>query len=104
MTTASDLREIYRYNWRVLRDFCDALSKLPPEALVKDREARHHSMKNIFHHILSGRDGWLNVTAQGASADSAIRGKDFDQVQSMAELRGYMARIIAKEEGVLRKP
>ena len=103
MTTASDLREIYRYNWRVLRDFCDALSKLPPEALVKDREATHHSMKNIFHHILSVHDGWLNVTAQGASADSAIREKDFDEVQSMDELRGYMERIIAKEEGFLTK-
>ncbi|TLZ70215.1 MAG: hypothetical protein E6K10_08545 [Methanobacteriota archaeon] len=72
MTTASDFREIYRYNWRVLRDFCDALSKLPPEALV-------------------------------ASADSAIREKDFDEVQSMDELRGYMEKIIAKEERFLTK-
>ena len=29
MTTANDFRGIYDYNWRVLRDFCEALSKLP---------------------------------------------------------------------------
>ncbi len=101
MTTANDLRELYRYNWRVLRDFGDALSKLPPEALLKDREATYGSMKNIFHHILSVHDGWLNVTAQGASADPAMREKDFDEVESMDELRAYLEKIIAKEERFL---
>ncbi len=101
MTTANDLRELYRYNGRVLRDFGDALSKLPPEALLKDREATYGSMKNIFHHILSVHDGWLNVTAQGASADPAMREKDFDEVESMDELRAYLEKIIAKEERFL---
>lgn len=101
MVTVEDFRGIYAYNWRVLRDYCDALAKLPKAALVKNREATYHSMKNVFHHILSVHDGWLNVTAQGASADRAMREKDFDDVQSMDELREYMERIIEKEERFL---
>lgn len=103
MIGAADFREVYEYNWRVLRDYCEALAKLPKEEVVKNREATYNSMKNIFHHILSVHDGWLNVTAQGASADPAMREKDFDEVQSMAELRGYMEKIIAQEKRFLGK-
>ncbi len=101
MTTVRDVRGLYAYNWRVLRDFSDALAKLPAAAASKDRGATYGSMKNVFHHILSVHDGWLNVTAQGASADPAMREKDFDEVPSIAELRGYLEKIIAKEEGLL---
>ncbi len=103
MVSAVDFRDMYEYNWQVLRDFCEGLAKLPEDALRKNREATHESMKNIFHHILSVHDGWLNVTAQGASADSAVREKDFDEVRSMDELRSYMEKIIAKEKRFLSK-
>jgi len=43
------------------------------------------------------------VTAQGASADPVMREKDFDEVRSMEPLRGYMEKIIAKEERFLAK-
>src|SRR5207245_553151 len=103
MTTTAGLRSIYQYNWRVLRDYGEALAKLPRDELVKNREATHGSMKNIFHHILSVHDGWLNVTAQGVSADPVMREKDFDEVRSMESLRGYMEKIIAKEKRFLSK-
>ena len=45
MATVDDFRAMYRYNWRVLRDYCDGLSTLPPEAVEKDREATYGSMK-----------------------------------------------------------
>ena len=67
MVSIDDFRSIYEYNWRVLSDYCDALAKLPEDELLKNREATHESLKNIFHHILSVHDGWLNVTAQGQS-------------------------------------
>ncbi len=67
MVNAADFRSIYEYNWRVLRDFCEGLAKLPQDALLKNREATYHSMKNVFFHILTVHDGWLNVTAQGRS-------------------------------------
>src|SRR2546422_10492393 len=101
MPSTSDFRDIYEYNWRVLRDYCDALAKLPEDELLKNREATHESLKNIFHHILSVHDGWLNVTAQGASADPAVREKDFDEVPSMTDLREYLEKIIAKEDAFL---
>src|SRR2546428_11833233 len=103
MTTAADFRSIYEYNWQVLRDYGEDLAKLPREELVRNREATHGSLKKIFHHSLSVDDGWLNVTAQGASADPAMRGKDFDEVPSMERLRGYLERIFAKETSFLAK-
>src|SRR5436309_13345124 len=103
MSSIADFREIYEYNWRVLRDYGEALAKLPEDELLKNREATHESLKNIFHHILSVHDGWLNVTAQGGSADPAMREKDFDEVRSMEPLRGYMEKIIAKEKRFLAK-
>jgi uncharacterized damage-inducible protein DinB len=100
----ADFRDLYAYNWQVLRDFCDGLSKLPEDALLKDREATHGSMKNIFFHLLGVHDGWLNVAAQGSSADPKIYElDDFDAVRSMAVLRGYMEKIIAKEQAFFAK-
>jgi uncharacterized damage-inducible protein DinB len=101
MAGVRDFRELYAYNWRVLRDFADALGRLPADEVRKDRGATYGSMKNVFHHILSVHDGWLNVTAQGASADPEMREKDFDEVPSIAALRAYMERIILKEEALL---
>lgn len=103
MISVADFRSIYEYNWRILRDYGEALAKLPKEELRKNREATYGSMKNIFHHILSVHDGWLNVTAQGASADPAMREKDFDEVSSMEALRDYAEKIVAKEERFLAK-
>ena len=102
MLSIADFQSIYEYNWQVLHDYGAALAKLPKAELVKNREATHESMKNIFHHILSVHDGWLNVTAQGASADPTVREKDYEEV-SMDELRGYLEKIIAKEKKYLAK-
>src|SRR3989442_9122333 len=101
MPSIADFRDIYDYNWRILSDYCEALAKLPEDELLKNREATNESLKNVFHHILSVHDGWLNVTAQGASADPAMREKDVDEVPSIADLRGYLETIIAKEESFL---
>src|SRR5207245_10429876 len=94
MTTTAGLRSIYQYNWRVLRDYGEALAKLPRDELVKNREATHGSMKNIFHHILSVHDGWLNVTAQGTSADPALRDERFGEVPSIEALRADRDELI----------
>ncbi len=101
MVGIADFRSIYEYNWWVLRAYGDGLAKLPKEELLKDRGATYGSMKNVFHHILSVHDGWLNATAQGASADPAMREKDFDEVASMDELRGYLEKIVEKERALL---
>lgn len=103
MVDIRDFRSIYEYNWRVLRDYCDALSKLPSEEVRKNREATYHSMKNIFFHILGVHDGWLNVTVQGASADPKVYDvESFDEIETMGVLRGYMEKVIAREESLLK--
>ncbi len=101
MPTAADLRDIYEYNWRVLRDYCDALSAMPEEAVLKNREATYRSMKNIFHHIVKGHDGWLNVSAQDDSPDPKVYDGDFDALPTMASVREYMEKVIAKEQALL---
>jgi len=102
MATVRDFRGLYEYDWRVLWDFCDALGSLPGDAAVTDRGATYGSMKNVFFHILTVHDGWLNVTAQGASADPAVYGLgDYDAVRTIGELRGYMEKVIAKERAFL---
>ena len=103
MVTVADFRHIFGYNWQVLRDYSEALGKLPTSELQKNREATHNSLKNIFHHLLSVHDGWLNVTAQGASADPAVRERDVNEFASMEELQAYMEKIIAKEGQWLAK-
>jgi len=102
MASVRDFRGLYEYDWRVLRDFCDALEKLPEGAVLKDRGATHGSMKNVFFHILTVHDGWLNVTAQGGSADPTVYDlEDYDAVRTIGELRGYMEKVVAKERTFL---
>lgn len=104
MVSIADFRSIYEYNWRVLRDYCDGLAKLPQDVVTKNREATYHSMKNIFFHILGVHDGWLNVTAQGGSADRAVYDlENFDAIETIRELRGYMDKVIEKERAFLAK-
>ncbi len=101
MVTAADFRDIYEYNWRVPRDYCDALSALPEEAVLKNREATDQSMKNIFHHVVKVHDGWLNVSAQDDSPDPKVYDGDFDALPTMASVRAYMEKVIAKEQAFL---
>jgi uncharacterized damage-inducible protein DinB len=102
MVTVTDFRTIYEYNSRVLRDYCDALAKLAQEALLKNREVTYGSMKNVFFHILTVHDGWLNVAAQGESADPKVYDvEDFEDVKTMDELRAYMEKVIEKERAFL---
>ncbi len=101
MVTAADFRDIYEYNWRVLRDYCDALSALPEEAVLKNREATYQSMKNIFHHIVKVHDGWLNVSAQDDSPDPTVYDGDLDTLPTMASVRAYMEKVIEKEQALL---
>jgi len=101
MATADDVRGIYEYNWRVLRDFCDALSKLPDDAVRKNREATYGSMKNVSFHILKVHDGWLNVSAQDDSPDPRVYDGDLDTLQTLANVRAYMEKVIEKERALL---
>jgi uncharacterized damage-inducible protein DinB len=103
MPSASEFRSIYEYNWRVLRDCCAALSQLPDEAVRKNREATHQSMKNVFFHVVKVHDGWLNVSAQDDSPDPKVYDGNLDVLSTMEGVREYMEKVIAKEQAFLSK-
>lgn len=65
---ADDFRRIFMYNRSVLHAFLETLDKLPAETVAKNLEASHNSMKDIFTHILTVYDGWLNHARKGQTS------------------------------------
>jgi len=78
---------------RSLRDYGEALAKLPEDELLKNREATHESLKNIFHqHPLRTRR-MADVTRRARRRPCHAE-KDFDEVRTMEPLRGYLERSL----------
>ena len=93
---ADDFRRIFNYNRLVLRAFYEVLKGLPLEIVSKNLEASHGSMKDIFTHILTVYDGWLNHARKGQV--SGVPKPELDEAyQSMETMTRYMAHV---ESGV----
>jgi uncharacterized damage-inducible protein DinB len=93
---ADDFRQIFKYNRIVLRSFLETVEKLPSGIVTKNLEASHNSIKDIFTHILTVYDGWLNHARKGETGgvpDSELD-EAFDSMQGMKQ---YMKHV---EEGV----
>lgn len=93
MVTANDVRKIYAYNFAVLDAYARKLDRLPWPVAAKDRGATWHSMAGVLHHITRVYDGWLNYTVQGRSADEGMRGRRWDSLTSMKEIRASLAKV-----------
>jgi len=65
---ADDFRRIFKYNRRVLHAFHETLEKFPSKTVSKNLDASHNSMKDIFTHILTVYDGWLNHARKGETS------------------------------------
>lgn len=52
--------DLLEYNENARHRYFETLSKLPWNELTKNREASFHSIRNIFVHILSAIDYWLD--------------------------------------------
>jgi uncharacterized damage-inducible protein DinB len=94
MPNAEDFRRIFRYNEKVLNAFFDALSKLSWDIASKNCEASHYSMKNIFVHILSVYNGWINYNALGKSNEIPWAEHDYETYHSMKQVRGFMVKVM----------
>lgn len=94
MSNAEDFRKILRYNEKVLSSFFDMLSKLPWETVAKNAEASHYSMKNIFVHILSVYNGWINYNALGKSDEIPWPEHDYENYSSMEQVKGFMLKVL----------
>ncbi len=97
---ADDFRRMFSYNRLVLHSFLEALNKLPPEIVSKNLEASHKSMKDIFTHILTVYDGWLNHARKGET--SGVPDSELDEAfLSMEAMRRYMNHVEAGIDALL---
>ena len=97
---AQDFQRIFKYNSRVLHSFLETLDKLPAETVSKNLEASHNSMKDIFTHILTVYDGWLNHARKGET--SGVPESEFDEAfQSMDTVKRYMQHVEAGVDALL---
>lgn len=91
---AADFRRIFTYNWAILHAFLDTLDALPGQLVSANLEASHNSMKDIFTHILTVYDGWLNHARMGES--SGVPESELDECyQSMENMKRYMKHVEA---------
>jgi len=89
---ADDFRRIFKYNRQVLHSFLETLDKLPSEIVSENVGASHNSMKDIFTHILTVYDGWLNHARKGEA--SGVPDLEFDEAfHSMDAMKRYMEHV-----------
>ena len=103
MPSAEDFRRIFTYNEKVLRSFFDALNRLPWEKVSKNMEASHQSMKNIFVHILSVYNGWINYNAQGKSGEIPWELHDYENYHSMSQVQEFMSKVLGGVNGFMKE-
>jgi uncharacterized damage-inducible protein DinB len=82
------------YNEKVLQSFYDVHEGLPWESVSKDMEASHNSMKNIFIHILSVYNGWINYNAPGKSDSIPWEEHNYENYHSMSQVQEFMSRVM----------
>jgi uncharacterized damage-inducible protein DinB len=98
--------ELYEYALAVRGRFLVTLTELPWEALERNREASHYSMKNILIHMIQNEEWMVNWVVQGKSTQyvwapyktftdaSLIRSK-LEDVERRS--RDYLRRATAEE-------
>jgi uncharacterized damage-inducible protein DinB len=96
-----DFRRIFKYNQQVLHSFLETLDKLPAETVSNNLEASDNSMKDIFTHILTVYDGWLNHARKGQT--SGVPESELDEAfQSMDAMKRYMKHVETGVDALLR--
>jgi uncharacterized damage-inducible protein DinB len=81
--------DLLEYNEKVRHGYFVTLSKLPWNELTKDREASFHSIRNIFVHILSAIDYWLDFLQN----ENLHLRKDYDKYASLEEVKAFMEHV-----------
>jgi len=84
-----DVKNLLEYNEEVRHRYFDALSKLPWDELVKNREASFHSLRNIFIHTLGAIDYWLDFLLK----EQLHSHREFNEYNSIEDIRKYMQQV-----------
>jgi len=87
-----DVKNLLEYNEEVRHRYFDALTKLPWNELVKNREASFHSLRNIFIHTLGAVDYWLDFLLK----EQLHSHREFNEYNSIEDIRRYMQQVEAR--------
>jgi uncharacterized damage-inducible protein DinB len=87
-----DVKNLLEYNEEVRHRYFDALTKLPWDELIKNREASFHSLRNIFIHTLGAIDYWLDFLLK----EQLHSHREFDEYNSIEDVRKYMQQVEAR--------
>lgn len=97
-----EIKELFEYNWYCRAKFLDAMSKLPWEKVVENREASFNSMRNVFLHSLGAEEGWLKRLTSGKMDFWPIHDYDKD-FKGIEEMRKYMVEVETESRAYLAK-
>jgi uncharacterized damage-inducible protein DinB len=97
--TLIDVVDLLDYNETVRHRYFKALSKLPWKELTKNREASFHSIRNVFVHILSAIDYWLDFLQK----ENVHSKKDYDKYTTLKEVKTFMEHVEKRTHEYLEK-
>jgi len=89
-----DYLQLYEYNGLVRRSFLEALSKLPWDEVIKNREASFYSIRNIFLHTLEVEERLIHYLISGKVSEWSPL--EFDNFTDIDRIR---ARTYMIDEG-----
>jgi uncharacterized damage-inducible protein DinB len=97
-----EVKALFEYNWYCRAKFLDAMSKLPWEKIIENREASFNSMRNVFIHSLEAEQGWFKRLALEKFDvwPSHSYDNDFKDIEAM---RKYMVEVGTGSRAYLEK-
>ena len=84
-----DVVDLLKYNEVVRHRYFKTLAKLSWREFTKNREASFHSIRNIFVHVLSATDYWLDFLQK----ENLHSKKDYDKYVSLEQVKTYMEHV-----------
>jgi uncharacterized damage-inducible protein DinB len=85
-TEIETIRELYRYNSAVRRKYLQAIWKLPPRQLYKNRGGSFPSLVDIYMHVLDAYRWWfLSVYGNGKSFEEYPLGQRYTKSEAVRE-------------------
>ena len=85
MCSMVDIKELLEYNKQVRQRYLQALTIIPWEELIKNREASFNSIRNIFVHTLKAIDYWLDILLK----EHNCRAKNYEEYKNLEEICEY---------------
>lgn len=81
------ISNFYRYNSDVRKKYLDALAKLPWDAIVKDRGASYHSIRDVFIHVLDAYRYWFEYCIKDNITE--YKRADRESFRNVDDIRRY---------------